>query len=302
MDWLTKMNSAIDYIEENLTGKIDLNIICMKACCSSYNFQRMFSFITDITLAEYIRRRKLTAAAFELQSSNQKIIDIATKYGYDSATSFSRAFSALHGLTPTEAKRAGSSLKAFPKISFQISIKGEKEMNYRIETKEAFDVFGIETISSLTGEKDYLSPAELWQNCQRNGEYERLFSNAGSLPNFVSQDLCKVHAVENYRKTEENTFPYMLCAFVSNSSKTEGYKIIHIPAQTYVIFTSEKFKWGGMSFLKFYLPCKKGFTVNGCQQQITKGQIPPTLKSMEALRNTVISNCGFLLPRNNNAP
>lgn len=259
MDWLTKMNSAIDYIEENLTGKIDLNIICMKACCSSYNFQRMFSFITDITLAEYIRRRKLTAAAFELQSSNQKIIDIATKYGYDSATSFSRAFSALHGLTPTEAKRAGSSLKAFPKISFQISIKGEKEMNYRIETKEAFDVFGIETISSLTGEKDYLSPAELWQNCQRNGEYERLFSNAGSLPNFVSQDLCKVHAVENYRKTEENTFPYMLCAFVSNSSKTEGYKIIHIPAQTYVIFTSEKFKWGGDEFFKILSTMQKRF-------------------------------------------
>lgn len=258
MDWLTKMNSAIDYIEENLTGKIDLNIICMKACCSSYNFQRMFSFITDITLAEYIRRRKLTAAAFELQSSNQKIIDIATKYGYDSATSFSRAFSALHGLTPTEAKRAGSSLKAFPKISFQISIKGEKEMNYRIETKEAFDVFGIETISSLTGEKDYLSPAELWQNCQRNGEYERLFSNAGSLPNFVSQDLCKVHAVENYRKTEENTFPYMLCAFVSNSSKTEGYKIIHIPAQTYVIFTSEKFKWGD-EFFKILSTMQKRF-------------------------------------------
>lgn len=258
MDWLTKVNSAIDYIEENLTGKIDLNIICMKACCSSYNFQRMFSFITDITLAEYIRRRKLTAAAFELQSSNQKIIDIATKYGYDSATSFSRAFSALHGLTPTEAKRAGSSLKAFPKISFQISIKGEKEMNYRIETKEAFDVFGIETISSLTGEKDYLSPAELWQNCQRNGEYERLFSNAGSLPNFVSQDLCKVHAVENYRKTEENTFPYMLCAFVSNSSKTEGYKIIHIPAQTYVIFTSEKFKWGD-EFFKILSTMQKRF-------------------------------------------
>lgn len=96
MDWLSKMNSAIDYIEDNLTDEINLNMVCMKACCSSYNFQRMFSFITDITLAEYIRRRRLTAAALELQNSNQRIIDIAVKYGYDSATSFARAFNSKY--------------------------------------------------------------------------------------------------------------------------------------------------------------------------------------------------------------
>ncbi len=248
MDWLTKMNAAIDYIEDNLTNEIDFNIVCMKAGCSSYNFQRMFSFITDITLAEYIRRRRLTAAALELQNSNQKVIDIAIKYGYDSATSFARAFKALHGLTPSESKQVGARLKAYPKISFQIFIKGDSEMNYRIETKESFNIFGIETIASLTGEKGYLSPAMLWQECQKNGEYERLFKNAGDLPNFVSQNLCKIHGAENYRKTEENTFPYMLCAFVSNNSNTGGYKTIHIPAQTYAIFSSEKFKWGDEFF------------------------------------------------------
>ncbi len=258
MDWLTKMNSAIDYIENNLTEEIDFNIVCTKACCSSYNFQRMFSFITDITLAEYIRRRRLTVAALELQNSNKKIIDIAIKYGYDSATSFTRAFSTLHGVTPTEAKKEGAKLKAYPKISFQISIKGDKEMDYRIETKEAFDIFGIETIASLTGDKKYLNPAELWQQCQKNGEYERLFTNAGDLPNFISQDLCKIHAVENYRKTEQNTFPYMLCAFVSDNSNTDGYKTIHIPAQTYVIFSSEKFKWGD-EFFKILTTMQKRF-------------------------------------------
>lgn len=243
MEWLTKMNSAIDFIENNLTNEIDFNEVCAKACCSSYNFQRMFSFITDVTLAEYIRRRRLTAAAFELQNTNQKVIDIAVKYQYDSATSFAQAFSALHGINPNEAKRVGAKLKAYPKISFQISIKGEKEMDYRIETKEAFDVFGIETIASLTGEENYLSPAQLWQQCHANGEYEKLLTNAGKLPDFIPQDLCKIHGVENYCKTEGNTFPYMLCAFVSNTSKTEGYKTIHIPAQTYAVFLSEKFQW-----------------------------------------------------------
>ena len=75
------MNNAIDYIENNLTGKIDFDVVAQKACCSSYNFQRMFSFITDVTLAEYIRRRRLTQAALELQNTDIKVLDAAIKYG-----------------------------------------------------------------------------------------------------------------------------------------------------------------------------------------------------------------------------
>ena len=258
MDWLTKMNAAIDYIENHLTDDIDFQKVAMEACCSSYNFQRMFSFITDIPLAEYIRRRRMTQAALELQNTDVKVIDIAVKYGYDSATSFARAFGALQGITPTEAKQTGTKLKAYPKISFQISIRGEKGMDYRIETKEAFDVFGIETICSLTGAEGFLNPGQLWQKCQQNGEYDKLVSNAGELPAFVSQNLCKVHAVEYYRKTEENTFPYMLCAFVSKNSKKDGYKVVHIPAQTYVVFSSEKFKWGD-EFFKILTAMQKRF-------------------------------------------
>jgi len=243
MDWLSKMNSAINYIEDNLIYEIDFNKVANKACCSSYNFQRMFSFITDTTLAEYIRRRRLTQAALELQNTKLKVIDISIKYGYNSATSFARAFMTLHGLTPSEARTPGAQLKAYPKISFQISIKGEKEMDYRIETKEAFDIFGIETIASLTGEEGYLSPAELWQKCHQNGEYERLLKNSGNLPNFITQDLCKIHGVENYCKTEKNTFSYMIFSFASECSNTKGYKVVHIPAQTYAIFPSERFKW-----------------------------------------------------------
>lgn len=237
------MNAAVEYIENNLTDKIDLSEAAKKACCSSYNFQRMFSFITGVSLAEYIRRRRLTQAALEFQNSNAKVIDVALKYGYDSPVSFSRAFTNMHGITPNGAKKSGAKLKAYPKISFQISITGEDEMNYRIETKEAFDIFGIETVASLSGEKGFVSPAQLWQNSHKNGDYERLFEASGALPDFVADDLCKIHGAENYRKTGENTFPYMLCAFVSESSKTEGYTVQHIPSQTYAVFPSEKFKW-----------------------------------------------------------
>lgn len=281
MDWIKKMKCALDYVENNLTSKIDMNVVAQKACCSSYNFQRMFSFITDISLAEYIRRRRLTLAAFEIQNSKIKIIDVALKYGYESPVSFARAFQALHGITPSMARKDGANLKAFPCISFQISIKGEKEMDYRIEKKDSFEVFGIEALISTTDDTDYLThPGALWKQCTQNGSYEELFNNAGDLPSFIRQDLCKIHAVMNYRKTEENTFPYMLCSFLNDKSNMEGYTIIEIPQQTWAIFPSKEISWDKISealdllnkrFYTEWLPTSDYEKVEGPEMEIYGG-------------------------------
>jgi len=245
------MNSALAYVEDNLTGEIDHETLSQIACCSSHNFFKMFSYITDVSLSEYIRRRRLTLAALELQNSNVKVIDLALRYGYDSPVSFSRAFQALHGVTPTKARADGVTLKAYPRLSFQITIKGEKEMDYRIETKEAFQVFGIEGIFKSgdlklpaveTGSIPY-APSDLWDKSHENGEYERLNNNAGDLPAFVGKNLCKVHGVCSYRKTEADLFPYMLCSFRSHNSQVEGYTVADIPAHTWAIFPSGYFNW-----------------------------------------------------------
>ncbi|MDM5153874.1 AraC family transcriptional regulator [Bacillus sp. DX1.1] len=143
MDLLKNMNGAIKYIEENLTNNIDFKEVARIAFCSEYHFKRMFSFLAGISLSEYIRRRRLTLAAFELKDNNVKIIDIAIKYGYNSPDSFARAFQKLHGITPSDARNNGHSLKAYPRMTFQLSIKGGNEMNYRIEEKEAFRIVGI---------------------------------------------------------------------------------------------------------------------------------------------------------------
>ena len=143
MDLLKNMNGAIKFIEENLTNEIDFKEVARIAYCSEYHFKRMFSFLAGISLSEYIRRRRLTLAAFELKDNNMKVIDIAIKYGYSSPDSFARAFQHLHGITPSEARSNGYSLKAYPPMSFQLSIKGGSEMNYRIEEKEAFHIIGI---------------------------------------------------------------------------------------------------------------------------------------------------------------
>ncbi|OHY73427.1 AraC family transcriptional regulator [Priestia aryabhattai] len=143
MNLLRNMNRALHYIEENLTKDINFREVAKLALCSEYHFKRMFSFLAGITLSEYIRRRRLTLAAFELKDNKMKVIDIAIKYGYNSPDSFTRAFQNLHGLTPSEAKKNGYSLKAYPQMTFQLSIKGGNEMNYRIEEKEAFHIVGI---------------------------------------------------------------------------------------------------------------------------------------------------------------
>lgn len=143
MDTLENMKQAIDYIESNLDGEIEYARIAQIALCSQYHFQRMFGFLIGVPLSEYIRRRRLTLAAFDLQNGNDKIIDIALKYGYNSPDSFSRAFIAMHGIMPSKARENGISLKAYPRITFSLSLKGVVEMNYRIEQKDSFFVVGI---------------------------------------------------------------------------------------------------------------------------------------------------------------
>ena len=143
MDLLKHMNGAIQYIEENLIDDIDYKEVARLALCSEYHFKRMFSFLAGISLSEYVGRRRLTLAAFELKDSNIKVIDIAIKYGYSSPDSFARAFQQLHGITPSKARFNGRALKAYPRMTFQLAIKGVNEMNYRIEEKEPFSIVGI---------------------------------------------------------------------------------------------------------------------------------------------------------------
>jgi AraC family transcriptional regulator len=239
MDWLEKMNTALQYIEDKLTEEINYAEVAKRACCSVYNFQRMFSFITDVPLAEYVRRRRLTLAAFELQNSNIRVIDIAIKYGYESAEAFTRAFQNIHGVTPTSARSMGVSLKAYPRLSFHISIKGDVEMNYRIEQKEAFTVFGVEGIFSTENGENLKAIPKFWYNAFEDGTLKKIEEATGEdWSNRVG--LCCVNSVCDYRETNDSNFPYMLCAFKTSNSNTEGFTLVDVPASTWAIFTTEE--------------------------------------------------------------
>ena len=157
MEWLLELNRSLDYIEEQLEGNMQLEQIAGEAAkiarCSAYHYQRIFSYLAGMTLSEYLRRRRMTLAAGHLRAG-EKVLDTALFYGYDSPTAFNRAFQTVHGVTPSEAKKEGVKLKAYPRIRFQITIKGAEQMEYRMEHKPPFYIVGISRIVGATMEQN----------------------------------------------------------------------------------------------------------------------------------------------------
>lgn len=230
MKWLENMNNAIEYIEENLNNKMDYEKISRVAYCSTYHFQRTFTFMTNITLSEYVRRRKMTEAALELKNSKVKVIDLALNYGYESPEAFSRAFKSMHGVSPTIARRAEVNVKSYPRISFRITIKGDVEMNYRIEEKEEFEVFGVSTEINNIGEKPYIEIPQFWKKCIEDGTIEKLRMDSG-----VSEET-QVHSTLYNRR--EDKFSYMICYHMPDKEIPSDYKRLTVPSGTWAIFTT----------------------------------------------------------------
>lgn len=166
MEWIQRLNDAMSYVEENLTGEISLEGAARRAACSAYHFQRMFPYMTDISFSEYVRRRRMTAAAMDL-AEGAKVIDTAARYGYDSPTAFNRAFQSVHGLPPSAARVRGAALRSFPRITFTLSIKGEEAMEYRIEEREAFRVVGFSMKGPMSLENCFERVPEFWGQTAR---------------------------------------------------------------------------------------------------------------------------------------
>ncbi|MDR0324795.1 MAG: AraC family transcriptional regulator [Oscillospiraceae bacterium] len=124
MYWIREMQSAIAFIEERLLEELSIEEIARSANSSSSNFQRIFTIVTGITAGDYIRSRRLSLAGKELAESNEKILDLALKYGYETAESFTKAFSRFHGMTPSAAKRRASELVFYAPLSINIDVTG----------------------------------------------------------------------------------------------------------------------------------------------------------------------------------
>lgn len=225
MEWIDRLNHAISYIEEHLTEEIDCEQLGQIACCSSYHFQRMFSYMAGLPLSEYIRRRKMSLAAVDLQAKHMKIIDVAGKYGYSSPTAFNRAFQSVHGIAPSAVKNEGVSVKSFPPVLFKITVRGVEEMNYRIETKESFRIVGVSIPLHKDIEENFKVIPSKWQEIAVNGTLQRLAGMMDTPP-------MGVLGVSTCNDTE----PWRYYIAVSTSQAKNGFEEYIVPAATWAVF------------------------------------------------------------------
>ena len=233
MDSLSNMNKAMEYIEEHLTEDIDYREIAKIADCSEYHFKRMFSFLSGVGLSEYIRRRRLTLAALDLKDKSLRIIDVAVKYGYDSADSFSRAFHSMHGILPSEVRNSNVQLKAYPRMTFQLSIQGGCEMNYRIVEKGPFKIVGFKKrvpISFNGVNPEIAKMTELLT--------PEIIKKLKALSNVEPTGIISASTNFSEGRMEEKGELDHYIGVATLSNETAGFDVLEIDASTWVVFES----------------------------------------------------------------
>lgn len=229
MEWISRLNSTINYIEDHLSDTVDYEELAKIACCSTYHFQRMFAYMAEVPLSEYIRRRRMSKAAVDLQGDTEKIVDIALKYGYDSPTAFNRAFQSVHGIAPSLVKKEGVNVKAFPPISFKITIKGAEEMDYRIEKRDAIRIVGVSQPLYHEIEKNFDIVPKMWNQAAMDGTLSKLAGMMDSEPRgMLGVSVCG---------TEEE-WKYFI-ASASSQQVDDTMEEYQIPAATWAIFSGE---------------------------------------------------------------
>ncbi len=233
MDWVKSFQKSINYIEDNITEPLDFARIAREMNISEFYFQRIFVIMCGFTVGEYIRNRRLTLAGNEILNTDNKIIDIAFKYGYDTPEGFSRAFTRFHGVTPIQARKTNCVLKSFSRLSISISLKGGSNMNYRVENKKAFTVIAktqrFDKIDDVVGRSDI---PKFWAECTSDGT-EKYLSEVCKKDGVLGNCIAGICTEDSVQKKD---FPYSIGAEYNGGEVPEGYRLINIPEAKWIIF------------------------------------------------------------------
>ena len=220
MNIIKSFNNTIDYLETVLDDEIDERKVTQLSGYSYAMFSRLFSILTETTLSEYLRSRRLTEAAIDLRDTDEKIIDIAFRFGYESSDSFGTAFKTFHGFTPSEV-RTGKPFKLVSRVQLALSVRGGRSMNITIQKKEAFTVAGVneQNINSS------LCPA-VWDQLYEKYSHDEL----AKLGDGESVGVC--HDVEN-----PSTINYMAGYIVTDvdTAKSMGLDVLAVKEAEYAV-------------------------------------------------------------------
>lgn len=219
MDWIRTINNSIEYMEDHLTDEITLADIARHINLSAFHFQRAFSLLTEMSPAEYLRKRRLSQAGADLLSGDVKVIDAALKYCYESPESFTKAFTRFHGVSPMQVKK-GSSIQFMNRFTVRITIEGGCIMEYNIEKWEAMDL--LMHAKEFHAETSEAEIPKFWDAYYANAEYRKI-------PGYLG--LCA------QQKTDGDEFRYGIgCKASDVEGVPEGFEVIHIPEYTWAVF------------------------------------------------------------------
>lgn len=229
MEWLKKFGAAIDYVEANLDKEISSEEAACIACCSPYYFQRLFSYISGVTLSEYIRRRKMTQAAFDLQREDCKVMEVALKYGYSSPTAFNRAFRKVHGIAPMEAKAAGGTVQAYTPMHLTVELTGANVMAYRITKKGPIRIVGIRISLTEDVAENWKRVPDFWKSTVKGKQFTRICQLSNQEPQGIL-------GVSVYEKPGEI---YYYIGVATDAPVPQGMYACEIPEALWVVFENE---------------------------------------------------------------
>lgn len=230
MTWVESMQKAIDYIEMHLLEPMTIDDIARQAHVSPFHFQRLFIVLTDISVGEYVRRRKMTLVAQELIDSNCKIIDLAYKYGYSTPEAFSKAFRKHHGVAPSEIRKGVGKLQSYNRLSIQVNLKGVLPMKYRILERDGIRVVGVKREIPCNAEGGSPAPgvAEFWSELNGNGTVNQLVQ-------MMNGDIKGPLGVTCNFNEEKNTIEYWI-GVEHNGEVPDDFSTTNLPPAKWVIF------------------------------------------------------------------
>ena len=222
------MQNAINYIENHLLEPIRFDEVAKAAGSSTFHFMRMFNMLTGFTVGEYIRNRRLTLAGQELALSDSKIVDIAFKYSYETHESFTKAFRQFHGISPSAARKPQAMLKSIGKLSIQVTLKGDKVLNYKFIEKESFTVVGKKAqITCRNGENFKMIPA-FCNQCAHDGTCDTLEKLCADDMGIMG--ICGV--------MQNDCFDYYMAVTYTGGKIPDGMETLEIPKFTWAVFES----------------------------------------------------------------
>ena len=233
MELVDDLKKTIDYIEEHLLEDIDINKISKKVGISKFYLQRSFQILVGYSIGEYIRNRRLYLAARELSHSDNKVIDIAYKYRYETPESFTKAFTRFHNNTPSNVKKGGSYVP-FNRIKIKISIEQGEEMNVKVTPMFPIKLIGFE--SEFSFDNSYQEIPKYWDEiCEKH--CKRIY--AGQDPVTPEEKAIVDNCIGEYALCMDGngkTFKYMVAGRYTGGEVPKGMKLVELERGDWAVF------------------------------------------------------------------